>query len=1149
MENKYLFRFEEISVYACAVDLISQASPQGGLHIDLGSGNAPIAEQLIGMGFRYVAFDHDKSTVQRLCERGIEAYQIDLLDTESTLNLICAICDNENCVSISMLDVIEHLDYECLILREIRERLHFVNNLILVVSVPNSSHIDVSLKLFGGVWDYTSTGLLDSTHKVIYTDFNLNRVMRNSGWAEIGRKDYRLEYSDQFAYSPRVLLNRNAGVGGFLRKLKSLVDPFSDVHQLVRSYAPSDSQIVNGSENGLDDDVLLSIIFYGCVECERFRHFIKEFPLQKKTTVEFFVPESIVFDCSNFDFIHRYDCDIDELFIQRKVRGRYAMLVSETDFLRPEVIDEVCDRLFIKGGLSLVYFKGGVELTSNDVVMRLVDEINHLPQRPCPSLFFPVDYFCQFSDFPKINFTDFDWARLVCRAAFRLGLQVEHVDLNNIVLPPRYLKDVLGSGIIFETMCETFSSNNDQILKRLNEDELVVQALRAELVEVQNQLSVMMHSRSWALTASLRKFNWFANKIVELVRLGLLRRSTWKRLARAIYVRSRVLQKTRQLYLYVRGVVASILTMLPASRFNLHAIQALSSRRFGYPYGVKDIEFDSWPELDVSVVSYNSEKWIERFFSSLITQKYPTNKINLRFVDNGSDDRTCDLIREKILAFANRFSSIELLVQSNLGFGAGHDLAIRSGASEYCLVTNLDLEFEADSLCNALNATLADDSTSVASWELRQVPYEHPKYYDPVTLETNWSSHACILIRRSAYLAVGGYDHKIFMYSEDVELSYRLRSYGYRLKYLPAAVVNHFTYENAGQIKPLQFTGSTIGNLYIRLRYGSFRDRIGGVLIYAARFVLPSPFKGAKKLLGKNALKALGNIAHFVQGKGDAHAYFPFRGFDYEMVREGAFWECSPIPLVPSTPLVTVITRTYHGRGMFLRQAIRSVFNQTYPRIELIVVEDGGGSHEEFVESFSKFAPPAVTVRFLAQEKVGRSATGNAALAASKGHFVMFLDDDDLLFSDHVETLVGVMLRDERLSAAYSLAFEVHTKLSEDRESYTEELFTTPNLFHQEWNYDVLLDHNFIPIQSILFRRTLYEQRGGFDIELDQLEDWNLWLRYGYGNQFSYVPKTTSLFRSPSDYLVRSERHALLHDAYLEAKKRALFSLERLGLM
>lgn len=152
----------------------------------------------------------------------------------------------------------------------------------------------------------------------------------------------------------------------------------------------------------------------------------------------------------------------------------------------------------------------------------------------------------------------------------------------------------------------------------------------------------------------------------------------------------------------------------------------------------------------------------------------------------------------------------------------------------------------------------------------------------------------------------------------------------------------------------------------------------------------------------------------------------------------------------------------------------------------------------------------------------------------------MFLDDDDLLFADHVETLLAVLCKDPDLAAAYALAFEVLTDMNADLSGYRENAFHTPAIFRQEWDHAVMVDHNFIPIQAIIFKRALYLERGGFDVTLDQLEDWNLWIRYGYGKRFAYVPKTTSLFRSPADFAVRADRHALLHEAYELAKVRAL---------
>ena len=627
--------------------------------------------------------------------------------------------------------------------------------------------------------------------------------------------------------------------------------------------------------------------------------------------------------------------------------------------------------------------------------------------------------------------------------------------------------------------------------------------------------------------------------------------SRWGATLRAIYIRLPFLVAIRRSYVHWKRGILSPESGFACSRDNRLALHALakcrldsSVKRFA---SCKSAQILEWPLLSISVVTFNSTRWLDAFFASLVVQRYPLSRIDLRFVDHGSSDETVSRIESFLRTVGTGFASVSLIKQPNLGFGSGHDRAIRESSCEYCLVANVDIQFRQDSLSEVVRTALCDDECLVASWELRQAPFEHPKYYDPVTLETNWSSHACVLLRRSAYVVAGGYDPRIFMYAEDVELSYRFRSYGYILKYVPRAVVEHYTYESAGQIKPLQFAGSLIGNLFIRFRYGRASDRFAGLLLYGLRFFCYSPFPGARYGLLVKGLRSVKDLPFFLRGKGPVAASFPFRRFDYELAREGAFWQTNLLPRTDLAPLVTVITRTYQGRGVFLEQAMRSVFNQTYPAVELLVVEDGGDSQLTFVSSLSEGAPNGCRVRFLANAKLGRSAAGNAGLAAARGDFILFLDDDDLLFADHLETLTSPLLQDDSLAAAYALAFEVRTQVSCDGSGYTEESFQTAPIYHQEWDYDVLLHHNFIPIQAILFKRALYEQRGGFDSGLDLLEDWNLWLRYGYGQRFFHVSKTTSLYRTPADPEKHSERQALLHLAYEEAKTRARASLERLG--
>lgn len=589
-----------------------------------------------------------------------------------------------------------------------------------------------------------------------------------------------------------------------------------------------------------------------------------------------------------------------------------------------------------------------------------------------------------------------------------------------------------------------------------------------------------------------------------------------------------------RIHLFFKRLRENIMLVIN-SRNNTKAIQAILNRRFSRFQSSSIAQ--AQPVIDVSVVTFNSGKWIDGFFESLRAQNYPLSKLNMFFVDNGSSDSTLEALQRWQTLLGQEVAGFDIMEGDNVGFGAGHEKAIRKGRSEYFLVSNVDIVFAKDSITKVVAAALADAKAEVASWELRQAPYEHPKYYDPVTLETNWSSHACVLVRRSAYVEVGGYEREIFMYGEDVELSYRFRSYGYQLKYCPSAVVYHYTYEHEHHIKPIQYTGSTLANAYIRLRYGNLSDRVGGFILQCLLLLRPEPYAGARRDVFRNFGVIFKKARYFMRGKGPSeNCYFPFRGFDYEMIRDGAFWEVGES--LADYPLVTVVTRTYKNRGEFLRQSMMSVCNQTYPNIELIVVEDGGSTMSSVVSDFE--FPEGMSVSYYSLDKVGRSVTGNYGLEKAAGKYCMFLDDDDLLFADHVEVLVGALAKNADAVAAYSLALEVGTVASGVEGQYFEVSHAVPPILKQEYDYEVLLDHNYIAIQSLLFQKDLFLQRGGFQTDMSSLEDWNLWLRYGYGNKFVYVPKTTSLFRTPGDPTVRVERHMQLHDAYYIAKNHAL---------
>lgn len=644
--------------------------------------------------------------------------------------------------------------------------------------------------------------------------------------------------------------------------------------------------------------------------------------------------------------------------------------------------------------------------------------------------------------------------------------------------------------------------------------------------------STMLHSTSWRLTSPLRLAGRIARG--DLRGAAQIVRRPLGRIARRLPARlTRALLAAIERGLSLTGVSAH-------SSANRRAIADLVEERCAatrsavVTYPPRAAEPDEWPRVDISVVTHNSARWIDGFAASVLALDYPLDRLAIRFVDNASTDDTVDRIGRVAPALRDTGAAVEVLRRPNLGYGAGHNAGIRAGAAPYCLVTNVDLTFEPDAMRRVVACAVAD-SESTAAWELRQKPYEHPKLYDPVTGSTTWNAHACVLLRRSAVESIGGYDETLFMYGEDVELSYRLRRAGRLLRYCPAATVWHFAYEGEGQVKPLQYTGSTFANLYLRLKFGNVIDMWAVPLMGARLLLADEPFPGSRKQVARSLGRLCRMAPRALAARRRSRAHFPFREWDYELVREGAFYEQRPMPT--DRPLISVVTRTYAGRELYLRQALLSVAAQTWQPIEHVVVEDGGSTMRPIVDEVARAT--GATIRFVEAPKRGRSHAGNRGLAATTGRWCLFLDDDDLLFRDHLEVLYAALAAEPGAVASYSIALEALTDASGLRAGrYVEQTHQVPSSLRQEFDYEVLRHHNFMAIQSVLFERRLFETRGGFDEDMEALEDWTLWARYAWSNRFVYVPKVTSMFRTPVDPDVGARRRAVLHAAYDEALMR-----------
>jgi len=206
-----------------------------------------------------------------------------------------------------------------------------------------------------------------------------------------------------------------------------------------------------------------------------------------------------------------------------------------------------------------------------------------------------------------------------------------------------------------------------------------------------------------------------------------------------------------------------------------------------------------------------------------------------------------------------------------------------------------------------------------------------------------------------------------------------------------------------------------------------------------------------------------------------------------------------------SGPLVSVIVRT-KDRPVLLANALRSVADQTYANIEIVVVNDGGEDVREVVDT----AAGSIPATYIAHERgKGRAAAANAGLKAARGRYLNFLDDDDVFLPDHVETLVSYLTAGNE-KVAYSSVLSVYFTGPVERPEHRarEEV-----VFNLEFDPDILLFQNYIPLMSVLFSRDVLSKAGDFSEEMDLFEDWDFWIRVSRHFPFHHIDRITAEYR------------------------------------
>jgi len=201
-------------------------------------------------------------------------------------------------------------------------------------------------------------------------------------------------------------------------------------------------------------------------------------------------------------------------------------------------------------------------------------------------------------------------------------------------------------------------------------------------------------------------------------------------------------------------------------------------------------------------------------------------------------------------------------------------------------------------------------------------------------------------------------------------------------------------------------------------------------------------------------------------------------------------------------PLVSVVVRT-KDRPELLHQALESIAASRYRNIELVVVNDGG----ETPSLPSAFPFPVVLVE--SDTNRGRAAAANAGVDAATGDYVTFLDDDDLMDPEHLRTLIGLVAGAD-IRVAYTDAAVGIYELDGDC-GWIEVDRRLP--YSRDFDPELLLVDNYIPLNTLIIERSLFEEAGPFDPELEFFEDWDFLIRLAAVAPFHHLAKVTAEYR------------------------------------
>lgn len=226
-------------------------------------------------------------------------------------------------------------------------------------------------------------------------------------------------------------------------------------------------------------------------------------------------------------------------------------------------------------------------------------------------------------------------------------------------------------------------------------------------------------------------------------------------------------------------------------------------------------------------------------------------------------------------------------------------------------------------------------------------------------------------------------------------------------------------------------------------------------------------------------------------------------------------------------PLVTFVIPSYN-HASFVSESIKSLIEQDYQNIELIIIDDG--SKDNSVQIIEQLIPDCherfVRFEFRSRENKGLCATLNEALEWSQGEYFSPLASDDIAYPEKTSFLVSKIINTD-LSAVFGNIRRVGEEI---------EVRNFP-LYQNEYEFEDLFLHKKLPpAPGVLLRKSDILDVGGYS-EKVVLEDWYMWLKLTQrGKRIVSFDRVVSIYRSHDSNTVTDKE--LMHRARKDVIKQ-----------